>query len=102
MEAIPMSGVTGGRRKRTTSRIEAPALSRKGPVHRYSPRLPAPRRLSTQLSFSNSLIEVWWRSLKHRWLFLHPLDNIATVKRLVEFYVTEHNGRIPHGALYTA
>jgi hypothetical protein len=49
MEAIPMSGVTGGRRKRTTSRIEAPALSRKGPVHRYSPRLPAPRRLSTQL-----------------------------------------------------
>jgi putative transposase len=50
------------------------------------------------VSFSNSLIEAWWRSLKHRWLFLHPLDNIATVKRLVEFYVTEHNERIPHGA----
>jgi hypothetical protein len=32
------------------------------------------------------------RSLKHRWLFLHPLDNIATVKRLVEFYVTEPQG----------
>jgi putative transposase len=47
---------------------------------------------------SNSLIEAWWRSLKHRWLFLHPLDNLATVNRLVEFYVTEHNERIPHGA----
>jgi hypothetical protein len=44
-----MSGVRGGRRKRTTSRIEAPALSRKGPVNRYSPRLLAPRRLSTRL-----------------------------------------------------
>jgi putative transposase len=50
------------------------------------------------VSFSNSLIEAWWRSLKHRWLFLHPLDNLATVKRLVEFYVTEHNERIPHAA----
>jgi putative transposase len=50
------------------------------------------------VSFSNSLIEAWWRSLKHRWLFRHQLDNIATVKRLVEFYVTEHNERIPHSA----
>jgi transposase InsO family protein len=50
------------------------------------------------VSFSNSLIEAWWRSLKHRWLFLHSLDNIATVRRLVTFYVTEHNERIPHGA----
>jgi putative transposase len=32
------------------------------------------------VSFSNSLIEAWWRSLKHRWLFLHPLDNLATVR----------------------
>jgi putative transposase len=50
------------------------------------------------VSFSNSLIEAWWRALKHRWLFLHQLDNIATVKRLVDFYVTEHNQRIPHAA----
>src|ERR1019366_2860731 len=50
------------------------------------------------VSFSNSLIEAWWRSLKHRWLFLHPLDNIWTVKKLVAFYVTEHNERIPHAA----
>jgi putative transposase len=47
------------------------------------------------VSFSNSLIEAWWRSLKHRWLFLHVLDNLATVKRLVAFYATEHNERNP-------
>jgi putative transposase len=47
------------------------------------------------VSFSNSLIEAWWRCLKHRWLFLHPLDNLATVQRLVELYVTEHLGRAP-------
>src|ERR1017187_8930520 len=58
------------------------------------------RRVIAQIdvTFSNSLIEAWWRSLKHRWLFLHPLDNLATVRRLVEFYVTEHNERIPPGA----
>ena len=26
-----------------------------------------------------------------RFVILHQLDNIATVKKLVEFYVTEHN-----------
>jgi hypothetical protein len=35
------------------------------------------------------MLEAWWCSLKHRWLYLHQLDNIATVRRLVEFYVTE-------------
>jgi putative transposase len=24
----------------------------------------------TELKFSNSMIEAWWRSLKHQWLFL--------------------------------
>jgi putative transposase len=45
------------------------------------------RRLSaiTELKFSNSMIEAWWRSLKHRWLFLHTLDSVATVRRLVAF-----------------
>jgi transposase InsO family protein len=50
------------------------------------------------VSFSNSLIEAWWRALKHQWLFLHPLDNIATVKRLVAFYVTAHNETTAHSA----
>ncbi|MPZ20033.1 MAG: DDE-type integrase/transposase/recombinase [Luteitalea sp.] len=37
----------------------------------------------TELTFSNSMIEAWWRSLKHQWLFLHPLDSVATIRRLV-------------------
>src|SRR5215472_7327808 len=42
----------------------------------------------TELKFSNSMIEAWWRSLKHQWLFLHSLDSINTVRRLVAFYST--------------
>ena len=52
----------------------------------------------TELEFSNSMIEAWWRSLKHQWLFLHPLDSIATIQRLVAFYVHEHNHVLPHSA----
>ena len=44
------------------------------------------------------MIEAWWRSLKHQWLFLHPLDTVATVRRLVAFYVDEHNRVLPHSA----
>jgi hypothetical protein len=52
----------------------------------------------TELKFSNSMIEAWWRSLKHQWLFLHSLDSVATVRRLVGFYVREHNRVLPHSA----
>jgi putative transposase len=52
----------------------------------------------TELKFSNSMIEAWWRSLKHHWLFLHPLDSVATVRRLVAFYIDEHNHVLPHSA----
>ena len=52
----------------------------------------------TELKFSNSMIEAWWRSLKHQWLFLHPLESVATVRRLVAFYVHEHNHALPHSA----
>ena len=44
------------------------------------------------------MIEAWWRSLKHQWLFLHALDNVGTVRRLVAFYVDEHNRVLPHSA----
>ena len=52
----------------------------------------------TEIRFSNSMIEAWWRSLKHNWLFLNPLDSIGRVRSLVAFYVDEHNGQIPHSA----
>ena len=52
----------------------------------------------TELRFSNSMIEAWWRTLKHQWLFLNTLDSVATVEKLVKFYVREHNERLPHSA----
>jgi hypothetical protein len=52
----------------------------------------------TELKFSNSMIEAWWRSLKQQWLFLHSLDSVTTVRRLVAFYVDEHNRVLPHSA----
>jgi hypothetical protein len=39
-----------------------------------------------------------WRSLKHQWLFLHSLDSVTTVRRLVAFYLDEHNRVLPHSA----
>ena len=52
----------------------------------------------TEITFSNSLIESWWRVLKHQWLFLNTLDTVSALERLVAFYVQEHNTRLPHSA----
>ncbi|MEW6747800.1 MAG: DDE-type integrase/transposase/recombinase [Planctomycetota bacterium] len=58
------------------------------------------RRVLAQIdiTFSNSMIEAWWRSLKHQWLYLNTLDTIGTLRRLVAFYVSEHNTKLPHSA----
>jgi hypothetical protein len=52
----------------------------------------------TEVKFSNSMIEAWWRSLKYQWLFLHAVDSVTMVRRLVAFYVQEHNRVLPHSA----
>ena len=39
------------------------------------------------------MIEAFWRQLQHAWLFLNTLDSTAAVRRLVAFYVAEHNER---------
>jgi transposase InsO family protein len=51
-----------------------------------------------EVSYSNSMIEAWWRSLRHNWLNLHQLDDIEAVRKLVEFYVHNHNAVMPHSA----
>ena len=51
-----------------------------------------------EITFSNSLIEAFWRSLKHAWLYLHTLDSLAAPRRLIEFYVAAHNEVMPHSA----
>jgi transposase InsO family protein len=52
----------------------------------------------TDLCYSNSMIEAFWRVLKHQWLFLNQLDSITTLRRFVEFYVNQHNSVLPHSA----
>ena len=36
--------------------------------------------------------------MKHQWLYLNTPDNVTSVRRLVAFYVKEHNTRLPHSA----
>ena len=50
------------------------------------------------IRYSNSLIESWWRVIKHQWLFLNTLDTVASVRKLVAFYVQQHNSHLPHSA----
>jgi putative transposase len=50
------------------------------------------------VTFSNSMIEAFWRSLKHQWLYLNSLDSIERVRTLVGFYVEQHNTVMPHAA----
>jgi putative transposase len=49
-----------------------------------------------EVTFSNSMIEAFWRSLKHSWIYLHTLDNFTDLRRLIQFYVTAHNEVMPH------
>ena len=57
------------------------------------------RRVLAQVEvvFSNSLIEAWWRSLRYNWLYLNDLESVAPVRKLVAFYVAQHN-TVPHSA----
>ncbi len=52
----------------------------------------------TEITFSNSLIESWWRVLKHQWLYLNTLDTVTTIRNLVAFYIDQHNRHLPHSA----
>lgn len=47
---------------------------------------------------SNSMIEAWWRQLKHHWLYLNELNSVGSVRALVAFYVSQHNSVVPHCA----
>lgn len=47
---------------------------------------------------SNSMIERFWLSMKHSFLFTQELDSITALRRFVDFYVDQHNTLIPHNA----
>lgn len=50
-----------------------------------------------QVDFSNSIVEAFWRSAKHQWLYLNELRTLADVRRLVAFFVEQHN-TVPHSS----
>lgn len=52
-----------------------------------------------EIEFSNSMIEMLFHRLKHRYLFNIPLTNIEALKNGVEYFVSETNTKIPHSAL---
>jgi transposase InsO family protein len=52
-----------------------------------------------EVGFSNSMIEAFWRSLKHQWLYLNSLDSLARLRTLVEFFIEQHNTQMPHFGL---
>ena len=49
------------------------------------------------IDFSNSIVESFWRSAKHQWLYLNELRTAADVRRLVAFFVEQHN-TVPHSS----
>ncbi len=51
------------------------------------------------IEFSNSMIEMLFYRLKHRYLFTIPLTNFLALEKGAEFYFVESNTRIPHSAL---
>jgi transposase InsO family protein len=53
-----------------------------------------------EVTFSNSLIEAFWKSLKHGWLYLNPLDSVEQIRKLVAFFVEQHNTMTPHSAFH--
>ena len=50
------------------------------------------------VTYSNSMIEAFWRSLKNAWLYLHGLESESGLRRLIAFYVQAHNEVMPHSA----
>jgi len=51
-----------------------------------------------EISFSNSMVETLFRSLKHNYLFHQEVTSLASLKRHVNYWIEEHNEKIPHTA----
>jgi hypothetical protein len=49
-----------------------------------------------ELPMHNSKIEAFWQPLKHSWLYLHSLESVESLLRLIESYVRDHNEVMPH------
>ena len=50
------------------------------------------------VTYSNSIVETLFRSLKHNHLYCVALRSFKEVKREVDFYFSEHNVHMPHSS----
>lgn len=51
-----------------------------------------------EITFSNSIVEVVFRSLKHNYLYHRDVTSLRGLARHVNFWFREHNEKIPHTA----
>jgi transposase InsO family protein len=51
-----------------------------------------------EISFSNSMVEALFRSLKHNYLYSQSIQDLKALTRHTNFWFSEHNDRIPHTA----
>ncbi len=47
------------------------------------------------IKFSNSMIEAFFKSLKHNYLYFQKLRSQEDVYRKIKFYIEQHNHKIP-------
>ena len=45
----------------------------------------------TDIWFFNSLVESWWRAIKHQCLYLNTLNTTRPLKKLLAVYVDVNN-----------
>jgi putative transposase len=51
-----------------------------------------------EISFSNSMVEALFRSIKNNYLYSQQIKNSKSLRKHVNFWFGEHNDRIPHTA----
>ncbi|RYZ83563.1 MAG: hypothetical protein EOP04_19750 [Proteobacteria bacterium] len=51
------------------------------------------------IGFSNSITEMLFHRMKHRYLFTIPLTNFNALKNAVDFFLNETKEKIPYAAL---
>ena len=51
-----------------------------------------------EISFSNSMVEALFRSIKNNYLYSQQIKNPKSLRKHVDFWFGEHNDRIPHTA----
>jgi hypothetical protein len=49
-----------------------------------------------EVTYSKSIIEAWWHSLKHQWLHLNALGTMAHLQALIAFFA--QRGPSPRGS----